>query len=51
MNNSKKDEVNKQDGCSICKEQIIDLEIETLETGWFAVDLKVKFCPYCGKKL
>ena len=37
--------------CSICKEKIEDVEILTVESGWFIVDKVVKYCPYCGRKL
>lgn len=37
--------------CEVCKETIVDLEIRTVQTGWVSIDKKIKFCPYCGRKL
>jgi hypothetical protein len=38
--------------CPICKEEILDVEIYTKESGWYTPrDFDVKFCPYCGRKL
>lgn len=35
----------------VCKETIIDLQIQTNESGWFSIDKKIKCCPYCGRKI
>lgn len=37
--------------CIVCRETITDLEINTVQSGWFSIDKKIKFCPYCGRKL
>lgn len=37
--------------CVVCKETIIDLQIQTVQSGWFSIDKKIKCCPYCGRKL
>lgn len=48
--NNKKDGKNKP--CVVCEETITDLEIRTVQSGWFSImDKDIEFCPYCGRKL
>lgn len=43
--------MNNTQPCDVCKEKIVDIEIQTVTSGWFFVDEEIKFCPFCGRRL